>query len=145
MLLFWQQACCQGQSAVSWVDNKLISSCCYANPNTTFAGFSNPTTANIQRLTSLGYLLLSNNAAMTGTIPTEMGLLTDLARFDINGCGFTGTMPEEVCDLRGDWALAKLKADCLPISTGEIPLFCPDGCCSRCCDQETGTCPKPSQ
>lgn len=109
-------------------------------PPHTLLAASLETEANIKRLTSLGYLLVTDNPAMTGTIPTEMGLLSDLARFDINGCGFTGTMPEEICALRGDLTLAKLKADCLPISTGEIPLFC--DCCSRCCDQDTGTCPK---
>ena len=93
----------------------------------------------------LSYLLLSKNPLITGTVPTEVGLLTELRRFDIDGTGLTGSIPSEVCALHGFGiaVLEKLKADCQPLANGEIPMFCPKDCCTKCCDKETGVCADP--
>jgi hypothetical protein len=99
-------------------------------------------TANVVRLKSLSSLLMSRNPLLTGTVPTELGLLSELQRLDIQITGLRGTVPGEVCALRnpGTLRLNTLKADCSPISSGETPMVCPRECCSRCCDHETEEC-----
>ncbi|CAB9520668.1 leucine Rich Repeat [Seminavis robusta] len=88
----------------------------------------------------LEYLLGQRNF-LSGTLPTEMGRLSRANRIGLNLNRFTGTVPSELCALRGSTRLKRLKVDCLPSSsTGEIPIVCPVGCCTKCCDRDTGTC-----
>ena len=94
----------------------------------------------IGRMPELSYTLLQKNQ-FTGTLPTQMGLLSNAKNIGLNLNNLTGSIPLEVCALRG--TLNRLKADCAPASnTGQIPVFCPVGCCTKCCDQDTGTCQK---
>ena len=52
-----------------------------------------------------------------------------------------GTMPIEVCLLRGPHGLKVLDADCNPTSGTGVPMVeCMVGCCSACCDRVTGLC-----
>ncbi|CAB9505996.1 leucine Rich Repeat [Seminavis robusta] len=90
----------------------------------------------------LAYLFGQRNS-LSGTLPTEMGRLSRANRIGLNLNRFTGTVPSELCALRGGTRLKRLKVDCLPTSsTGVIPIVCPVGCCTKCCDQDTGTCQK---
>jgi hypothetical protein len=93
-------------------------------------------------LSTLSYLLISRNPLLTGTVPSELGLLTGLERLDIQLTALKGTIPDAICALSGEGysKLLELKADCEAISTGEIPMVCPTTCCSRCCNQETEVC-----
>ena len=84
------------------------------------------------------FLFFDNN--FTGTIPTEAGLMTKLNRLEVNGNNLSGSIPNQVCILRGETRLRDIVADCSTVSTGETPVFCPAGCCSECCNQDTGIC-----
>ena len=97
---------------------------------------------NIGQLWFMGFLYLSGNPNLVGTIPTEIGLLEGLQKLHIQGSGFTGTMPTELCDLTKKYFYT-FNADCLedPV-TGEATMPCPDGCCTKCCDRATGYCEK---
>lgn len=101
-----------------------------------FTGTISPSIGN---LPGLGYFLLAKNTGIVGTIPAELALLP-LRRLDIDGTNLTGSMPDEVCALRGDNFLYRVKADCATLSTGVAPISCPDGCCTKCCDQDTRMC-----
>jgi hypothetical protein len=46
--------------------------------------------------TNLVTFSLAHNMKMNGTIPTEMGLLTNLVRFNLAGMGLGGTVPTEI-------------------------------------------------
>jgi len=96
---------------------------------------------NIGKLSTLSYLYFPG-LDLTGTIPTEIGLLSDLAKVHFDGTDLTGSVPSELCSLRGNF-LTVIKADCQMISTGEIPMECALGCCTKCCNRESGTCNEP--
>lgn len=104
---------------------------------------------NITRLPSISYLLLSSNP-ITGTIPTELGLISGLLRFDADFTELSGSIPEELCMLRGDTLLGKLKTDCAAgdpsdnttDASAAPAVFCPEGCCTKCCNRETKECYK---
>jgi len=96
-------------------------------------------TAEIGKLTTLSFFIVSSNPSLSGTIPTEVGLLSSLVRFDVDRTSMVGSVPQELCDLRGG-VLEKLKSDCLADSDGSIPISCPEGCCSKCCSRETQEC-----
>ena len=94
----------------------------------------------VQNLGStLDYFLLSDNM-FSGTIPSEIALVSSLHNFTVDGNNFSGSIPGALCELQGENTVEFVKADCSPISTGEIPLECPVGCCAVCCDAETGIC-----
>ena len=97
---------------------------------------------NIGRLWFMGFLYLNGNPNLVGTIPTEIGLLEGLQKLHIQGSGFTGTIPTELCDLTESF-FYKFNADCLedPV-TGEAAMPCPEGCCTKCCDRASGYCEK---
>jgi len=102
--------------------------------------FSGTISKNLSRLWFLGFLYFDTNPKMVGVIPTEIGLLEGLQKFHLHGSSFTGSIPAELCDLRNKY-LNVLKADCfIDSATGEIPLKCDQGCCTKCCDRETGYC-----
>lgn len=78
---------------------------------------------------------------LTGTVPTEVGTMVEIRKFHVNGNRLNGTIPTQLCQLRAAQGVRSIKADCSPLSsTGEIPVFCPAGCCDECCNQETGIC-----
>ena len=107
---------------------------------------------NIGRLSTLEYGYFSENPGLVGTIPTEVGLLTNLKKIHFHDTHLTGTMPEELCALRGDNLLEVVKADCMPMYSNNtngtsnisvvVPITCPYGCCTKCCHQETLECEK---
>ena len=102
--------------------------------------FTGTISSHVSSLPGLGYLLLGNNAGLRGSLPTEMAQLSTLKRLDIQGTGLVGSIPEALCAQRGGIFLSVVKADCEPLLNGSIPMVCPEGCCSRCCNQETGVC-----
>ena len=53
-------------------------------------------------LTNLTYLNLRNND-LTGSIPSEIGNLTNLTYLYLNNNELTGEIPESICDLNIDW------------------------------------------
>ena len=53
----------------------------------------------------------------------------------------TGTMPGEVCALRGPTGITVLDADCGPTNgVGPALIECQLECCTACCDTITGFC-----
>ena len=75
----------------------------------------------------------------SGTIPTEIGLVTTLDDVWLNSNDLNGTIPTQLCALKVDTGLKLLKADCSPTdTTREIPIVCP--CCTECCHAETDIC-----
>ena len=95
----------------------------------------------IGQLSTIGYMYFPS-LQLEGTIPTEIGLLSNLAKihFDHN-TNLTGSIPMELCALRGTF-LTVINADCDVTSSGKAPMECAPGCCTKCCNQETGTCEK---
>ena len=95
-------------------------------------------------LPNLSHLLLQKNPYLIGTLPTEIGLLNELGRLNIDRTGMTGTIPTEVCVRRSDSLLQRVSADCLPTegSNGTIPMLCTQPCCTKCCNRGTGQCIK---
>jgi Leucine-rich repeat (LRR) protein len=72
--------------------------------------------------------MLDNNA-LSGTIPSGIGSLTQLRALTLHGNNLHGTMPESVCQLRkfNGGNLDYLMADC----DGKVPkVNC--SCCSHC-------------
>jgi hypothetical protein len=63
---------------------------------------------------------------LIGTVPTEMGNLSILEVFDIADTMIGGSMPEEVCELR-DFDLQILEADC-----NQDPPEINCTCCTNC-------------
>jgi len=72
--------------------------------------------------------------SLTGLIPSELGLLTNLEWLYLYGNSLTGTLPNEVCALRNDNGgnLDRLYADCEEVT-------CP--CCTFCCVDGVGCSP----
>ena len=117
----------------------------YAAFNAVILGYNQFTgtiSGNIGKLSTVTSILLAGNTGLTGSIPSEMGLLTRLWKLTIDGTGLSGSIPLELCALRGRSTLARLKADCEEISNGTTPMFCEVGCCTNCCNAETGFCTK---
>jgi Leucine-rich repeat (LRR) protein len=102
----------------------------------------------IGQWSSLEKLNWQNND-LVGTLPTQLGNLNQIVDFLINGNDFEGTMPLQFCDLGIQtfglaWD-ATVVADCQPENSDEDAtefkaLFCPEGCCSSCCQKSTGVC-----
>ena len=77
---------------------------------------------------NLTVLDLSSNL-FTGTIPSSIGGLTQ----HVDRNGFTGAMPQAICDLRnppGPGSLTDLTADCAG-ATPEVTCAFPT-CCTAC-------------
>lgn len=106
--------------------------------------FSGTLSTLIGNLSRLSYLILRGNRNLVGTVPTELGLLKELETLHIDWTELSGSIPAEVCALRGseDRFLSKVSADCLPRSSDNVtvPMFCPEGCCTLCCDQDSDYC-----
>jgi Leucine-rich repeat (LRR) protein len=51
---------------------------------------------NLVRCTALNVLYTSSNNAFTGTVPSELGLLTALTELQLDNNAFTGTVPSEL-------------------------------------------------
>ena len=103
------------------------------------ARFSGTLSTRIGLLQTVDWFLVPYNN-FTGTIPTEAAAMSSLNRFNVQGNDFSGEIPAGLCLLRGETALRDVKADCATIGTGETPVYCPAGCCSECCNKDTGIC-----
>jgi len=57
----------------------------------------------IGNLTNLTKLYLSDNQ-LTGSIPSEIGNLTNLTQNFLDNNQLTGQIPESICDLNIDWS-----------------------------------------
>lgn len=108
-----------------------------------YNNFTGTISTNIGRLEPFGFLHFSGNPNLGGTIPTELGLLKGLQKIHLHGSGFSGDIPDELCELRRNNILTVINADCFPSSnTGEIPTPCAMGCCTKCCERDTAVCEK---
>ena len=59
----------------------------------------------IGNLTNLIWLSLYNNR-LTGQIPSEIGNLTNLTSLILSGNQLTGEIPESICDLNINWSFS---------------------------------------
>jgi Leucine-rich repeat (LRR) protein len=71
---------------------------------------------------TLRRLLVDNNSFM-GTVPGSFGLLTSLNVFELQGNGFSGSIPDSICALVSDGGLQVLTADCSRVTCD---------CCTEC-------------
>lgn len=105
--------------------------------------FSGTLSTNLGLLTTLRRLTLSNNA-LYGEIPEEMSKLTQLNEFWLHGNQLTGTISGGICEIQASHNIGpqfELMADCTPDRlTGIPPVSCPEHCCTACCDVLTGIC-----
>ena len=80
-------------------------------------------------LTQLTFLQV-HHTSISGPVPTELGSLSALEELLMDNTGMTGTMPAQVCALRNQ-ALQRLTAPCR--GGEEAPLVCDrKTCCSYC-------------
>ena len=83
-----------------------------------------PTTLGLFSST-LQILVLDDNS-LTGTLPTELGLLKNLEYFSITGNELTGNVPNEICDItesQGGGFLQTLDVDCESVDC-DCCLYC---------------------
>merc|ERR1712130_462433 len=90
----------------------------------------------VGNLTQMDYFRIRGNS-FSGTVPTELGLCTDLREVWLHFNEFEEAMPDEVCDLRGP-RLDLIVGDCLPSGLGTIDFECE--CCTGCCDRSSVIC-----
>lgn len=93
----------------------------------------------VGKLHTMDWFLYGENN-FSGTLPEEVGKMESVNRFQVHGNNLTGSIPMGLCLIRGTNTLRDLTADCQQISTGETPVFCPSGCCTECCNQDTKIC-----
>jgi Leucine rich repeat len=105
----------------------------------TNANFEGTLSTRVGMLQMIDWFLLGDNN-LSGTIPEQVGKMESVNRFQIQGNRLTGSIPMSLCMHRGIGTLNEVIADCSSISTGETPVFCPSGCCTECCNQDTGIC-----
>ena len=92
-------------------------------------------------LSTIKYLYIKELPSLTGTIPTEIGRLSTLERIHLHQTSLEGSIPTEFCKLRKESHIQTVKVDCSSTVDGDSPpVFCPLGCCSKCCNRETGFC-----
>ena len=88
---------CNGGAIVLW-------GVCYANDitslNLSSTGLTGSIPPEIGNLTNLNYLWLSNNQ-LTGSIPSEIGNLTNLEVLSLSSNQLSGIIPDEICN-QGD-------------------------------------------
>jgi hypothetical protein len=85
--------------------------------NSCFLSGSIPT--EIGLLTALKVLDLSTNAPLVGSIPTELGALTMLETLDLGNNQLTGTIPEQLSDISTLQSVTLVSNNV----TGEVPAL----------------------
>lgn len=98
-----------------------------------FVLFSNKLTGTIPSelglLKSVSFFDISSNYDVTGFVPTQLGLLTALSVLKLEETGVSGTMPSEICNLR-NMVLDQLLAECFG---GAAKIECSQpACCTDC-------------
>mmetsp|Transcript_13565 Transcript_13565/g.39553 ORF Transcript_13565/g.39553 Transcript_13565/m.39553 type:complete len:143 (+) Transcript_13565:1149-1577(+) len=89
-------------------------------------GFSGSIPAELGILSNLRQLDLHGNR-LSEKIPSELGLLSNLRRLWLRTNYLTGSMPEEICQLRPpNGKLGYLQADCVE------EVQCSSECCTNC-------------
>lgn len=68
-----------------------------------------------------------DNNKFSGTIPDSLGAIKDLGILTLHNNNFTGTMPSSICDLRKNFKLYVLTADC---GSKQPKVECE--CCTHC-------------
>jgi hypothetical protein len=91
----------------------------------------------VSQLDRLGSLRLQGND-LTGQIPTELGLMSNLKRLRLENNYFSGAIPSALCELRGPQGLFQVTADCLNSTVGNEAVTCE--CCDICCNKDLGEC-----
>jgi Leucine-rich repeat (LRR) protein len=100
--------------------------------------FSGTIKTEIGLLTNLVSVKLANNN-FHGSIPTELSALSSLVDIHLNGNNFTGSLPEGVCENLPAINYWEIVVDCAPnASSGIAPMTCK--CCTACCDRDTRIC-----
>jgi Leucine-rich repeat (LRR) protein len=93
----------------------------------------------ISKLSSLETFRIRGNRGITGTVPSEIGLLRSIKELWLHLTGLVGVMPDEVCAIRGPGNLEILEANCADTNGFEPPaLDCE--CCTECCDAASEVC-----
>ncbi|KAL3915125.1 MAG: hypothetical protein SGILL_005793 [Bacillariaceae sp.] len=90
-----------------------------------FVGILDPGLGN---LVSMEFFQVHNNN-LFGPIPSELGNMFALDVFTLYGNDITGAMPNEVCELRTDFELRFLVADC---RGPDADVQCSSDCCTGC-------------
>ncbi len=86
----------------------------------------------IGQLTNLEFLALNNNK-LQGEIPKTLANLKRMEQILLQLNDLSGTVTDEMCAIKEDLDLWNFVTDCLPIEDGGVaPIKC--GCCSYCCD-----------
>jgi len=94
----------------------------------------------IAKLSNLETFRIRANRDLTGTIPSEIGLLRSISELWLHITGLTGKMPDEVCAIRGQGDLEILEANCGDTNGFEPPMLDCQGCCTECCDAASEVC-----
>lgn len=86
-------------------------------------------------------LLALNNNNFTGPFP--QGNWTAISRIEIAGTDLTGTIPQALCNRRGDnvFSIQTLEANCKEVDGGKAELEC--NCCTLCCNSDGDECEVP--
>lgn len=81
------------------------------------------------------YTLKIHNNRLGGSLPEDLGKsMPNLIEMTISGNDFTGSVPDSICELVGMATLMEMVADCAAPAGGTPEIFCPEGCCTACCD-----------
>jgi hypothetical protein len=94
----------------------------------------------ISKLTNLVAFRIRANRGITGTVPSEIGLLPNIQELWLHITGLVGVMPDEVCAIRGPGDLEILQANCAATNGFEPPALDCQGCCTECCDAASEVC-----
>jgi hypothetical protein len=114
-------------------------------------------------MTNLMYIKIGSNA-LSGTISNKLSKFGQLAEFEIENNEFNGTFPfrlgntdvrtiraygnkfdgnvsNELCTLVDNGKIKDLEFDCAtPLGGGTPEIFCPDDCCTVCCNSNGEDC-----
>ena len=107
------------------------------------SAFSGTISTNLGLWTNLRRFSIGNNN-FSGTFP-DVQILSNLIGFTIHGNDLTGTFPTAACysyQLSAFQEPRSVIAHCAVANRSTEALVCPDlaGCCTECCDIESGEC-----
>jgi hypothetical protein len=95
----------------------------------------------ISKFKDLRELEIENNQ-FNGTFPFRLRN-TDLSTIRAYGNKFEGNVSTEICELVSEGKIDDLEFDCAIPSGESVPeIFCPDNCCTVCCNSNGEDCVK---